>query len=127
MSFFGLQLIMLMSPAQPKIRNYAPNPGREVWSLISPFPLPRSNPLFFFQTCLPLAALICSLLPLRAPHLPSFHALHSTIFPPFHSDFSRPSPFPAPLTSLHLLPLPAGLNGVKAANKLTSTLSTAPP
>lgn len=36
--------------------------------------------LFFFQTCLPVAALICSPLPLRAPHLPSFHALHSTIF-----------------------------------------------
>lgn len=43
--------------------------------------LSHPNPLFFFfQTCLPLAALICSPLPLRAPHLPSFHALHSTIF-----------------------------------------------
>lgn len=39
-----------------------------------------SHPNPLFQTCLPLAALICFPLPLRAPHLPSLHALLSTIF-----------------------------------------------
>lgn len=114
MSFFGLQLIMLMSPAQPKIRNCAPNPRRGIFSYISRLPLIL---ILFFSNLSPSC---CSYL------------LPSSLFPRssflnllFHSALSRPSPVPTPSTSLHLLPLPCW--GRRAATKLTSTLSTAPP
>lgn len=70
--------------------------------------------LFFFQTCHPLAALICSPLPLKAPHLPSFHALRCTIFFFFHSDFPRPSPVP---NSFTISPSPASSCWAEAAWK----------
>lgn len=115
MSFFGLQLIMLMSPAQPKIRDCAPNPRRGVFKLH--FSTSSLILIPFFSNLSPSC---CSYL------LPSFLFPRSSFLNLlFHSALSRPSPVPSPSTSLHLLPLPCW--GRKAATELTSTLSTAPP
>lgn len=93
MSFFGLQLIMLMSPAQPKIRNYAPNPKQEVWRLISLFPL--SSYSSFFKMAFPF------LLP------SSYQSSSSSLFPQsFFSPIWFFTPFPSS-NSFNISPSPA--------------------